>query len=233
MSLFKKLVAEAIGTFVLVFCACGVAAMTGGDLVATALAFGLVIVSMAYAIGRISGCHINPAVSFACALTKRMKWSEFVAYVLAQIVGGFIGGLAFFGIAKMSGMTLLGNACNVAINSTTAGLNAGNIFGSLLAECVLTAIFVYVILNVTDANNEGAGKKAGIIIGLTLTLVHLVGIRLTGTSVNPARSLATALADAIYNGKTEALAQVWMFFVGPLAGGALAALMFNLLHKEK
>ena len=232
MKLFKKLIAEAIGTFVLVFGACGVAALTGGELVSTALAFGLVIVAMAYSIGRISGCHINPAVSFACALTKRMKWSECGLYVVAQFIGGFLGALAIFGIAKMSGLALAGNACNYAINNA-GGLNAGNIIGSLLLELVLTAVFVYVILNVTDSKNEGVGKKAGLIIGLTLTLVHLIGIKLTGTSVNPARSFATALGDLIFNGKTEALQQVWMFLVAPLAGGALAALMFNLLHKEK
>ncbi len=231
MKIFKKLVAEAIGTFVLVFVACGVAALTGGELVATSLAFGLVIVAMAYSIGRISGCHINPAVSLGCLLTKRMSVKEFFLYVIAQIVGGFIGGVAIFGIAKMSGLTLAGDACNYVINSPD--FNAGNVIGSLLVEIILTCIFVYVILNVTDEKNAGAGKKAGLIIGLTLTLVHLVGIKLTGTSVNPARSLATALAAAIFNGTTDALAQIWVFIVGPLLGGALAALIYSLLHKEK
>lgn len=236
--LLKKSIAECLGTFVLVFFACGVAALTKGDLAPTALAFGLVIVAMAYSVGRISGCHINPAVSLAMLISKKMDVKEFCVYVCSQIVGGFLGALALFGFAKMAGIALdggavYGDACNLAINfDPEKGLNAGNIFASLLVEIVLTFIFVYVILNVTDEKNTGAGKKAGIIIGLTLTLVHLVGIGLTGTSVNPARSLATALGTAIFNGKVEALAQVWMFFVGPLAGGALAALAFKFLHKE-
>ena len=231
--LFKKVIAECLGTFVLVFVACGVAALTGGSLVATALAFGLVIVAMAYSIGRISGCHINPAVSLACLLTKRMSLKEFCFYVLAQILGGFLGGLAIFGFAKMANLTLLGDASNYVVNFANEGVTAGTIFSALLVEILLTCIFVYVILNVTDSKNEGVGKKAGLIIGLTLTLVHLVGINLTGTSVNPARSLATALNAAIFNGTTDALAQVWIFFVGPLLGAALAALIFTLLHKEK
>lgn len=232
-ALFKKAIAECLGTFTLVFFACGVAALTGGELVATALAFGLVIVAMAYSIGRISGCHINPAVSIAMLVAKKMSLVEFLVYVCAQIVGGFLGGLAIFGFAKMAGLPLLGNACNYVVNNAANGLTAGTIFSSLLVEIVLTFIFVYVILNVTDENNQGVGKKAGLIIGLTLTLVHLVGIRLTGTSVNPARSLATTLNDAIFNGQTEALAQVWIFLVAPLIGGVIAAIVFKLLHSEK
>lgn len=227
--LFKKAIAECLGTFVLVFFACGVAALTGGELVSTSLAFGLVIVAMAYSVGRISGCHINPAVSLGVFLSKKMTLKEFLVYVCSQIVGGFLGGLLFFGIAKMCNLTLLGDATNAVIAND---LNAGTIFGSLLVELVLTFVFVYVILNVTS-ENSGAGKKAGIIIGLTLTLVHLVGIPLTGTSVNPARSLAAALTQLIYKGDATALSQVWIFFVGPLAGGALAALVYHFLHKEE
>ncbi len=233
-SLLKKAIAEAIGTFVLVFIACGVAALTGGELVATALSFGLVIVAMAYSVGRISGCHINPAVSLGCLIAKRMTVKEFFVYVAAQVVGGVIGGIAIFGIAKMGGVNLLGNACNNALgySGSLSSITAGGYIGALLTEIILTCVFVYVILNVTS-ENSGAGKKAGIIIGLTLTLVHLLGICLTGTSVNPARSIGTAVADAIFNGKTDALAQVWIFIVAPLAGGALAALVFKLLHGEK
>lgn len=236
MSLIKKGIAEFIGTFVLVFFACGVAALTGGELVATALAFGLVIVAMAYSIGRISGCHINPAVSLGCLLAKRMTLVEFGVYVLAQILGGFVGGVLLFGIAKMGGVTLAGNACNNALGYIPAkgldSITAGGYVGALLTEIVLTFIFVYVILNVT-AENSGAGKKAGIIIGLTLTLVHLVGIGLTGTSVNPARSIATAFCDLIYNGETDALAQIWIFILAPLAGAAVAAVVYKLLHNDE
>ena len=232
MELFKKACAEFIGTFVLVFVACGVAAATGGELVSTSLAFGLVIVAMAYSIGRISGCHINPAVSLGCLLTKRMTLKEFCVYVGAQILGGIIAGITIFGIFAMADVELLGNACNYATGYAANGLTVGGVFSALLAEIILTAIFVYTILNVTDKNSEN-GKSAGFIIGLTLTLVHLIGINITGTSVNPARSIATAFADLIYNGNTAALAQVWIFIVAPLAGAALAVLIYKLLHKEK
>ena len=228
-NLCKKALAEFVGTFVLVFVACGVAALTNGSLVATSLAFGLTIVAMAYSVGRVSGCHINPAVSLGCLLTKRRPVKEFCVYVLAQILGGFAGGVLLFGICKMGGVILPGNACNGVVGGT---LNAGGIIGTLLTEIVLTCIFVYTILNVTD-EKAGTGKIAGIVIGLTLTLVHLVGIKLTGTSVNPARSIATAFADLIYNGSTAALAQVWMFIVAPLIGAAVAAILYKLLNTEK
>jgi len=231
--LLKKFAAEFIGTFVLVFFACGVAAITNGDLVPTALAFGLVIVAMAYSVGRISGCHINPAVSFGCLIAKRMNGIEFAVYVIAQLLGGLVGGVALFGIVKMSGMplvgdeALVGDACNYVLGTT-----AGGYIGSILVEVILTCVFVYVILNVTDEKSN-AGKKAGIIIGLTLTLVHLIGIKLTGTSVNPARSIATAVSAAIFNGELKALGQVWVFIVAPMLGGALAAVLYKALHGEE
>ena len=235
--LLKKALAEFIGTFVLVFVACGVAALTHGDVVPTALAFGLVIVGMAYSVGRVSGCHINPAVSLGCLLTKRMSLKEFGVYVAAQVLGGFVGAVLLFGIVAMAapkGMNtfdIVGNASNFAVFYSDK-LTAGNVIGALLTEIVLTCIFVYVILNVTD-EKSAAGKKAGLIIGLTLTLVHLVGIKLTGTSVNPARSLATAIGTAIYGGGVEALAQVWMFIVAPLIGAAVAAVLYKFLNAEK
>ncbi len=229
MALFKKACAEFIGTFVLVFVACGVAAYTGGSakLVATSLAFGLVIVAMAYSIGRVSGCHVNPAVSLGCLMDKRMSVKEFFVYIVAQILGGLLGAIAMFGVFHMAGITLAGNACNTATE-----LTAGGIISALLTEIILTGIFVYVILNVTD-EKSGNSKLAGIVIGLTLTLVHLIGINITGTSVNPARSIATAFGDLIFNGNTAALAQVWMFIVAPLVGAVVAALIYKGLNKEK
>ena len=232
MELFKKACAEFIGTFVLVFVACGVAAATKGDLITTSLAFGLVIVAMAYSIGRISGCHVNPAVSLGCLMTKRMSAKEFFVYLLAQILGGFVGAVALFGVFKMANVDLLGNACNYATGFAANGLTVGGVISALLTEIILTCIFVYTILNVTD-EKSGNGKIAGIVIGLTLTLVHLIGINITGTSVNPARSIATAFGDLIYNGSTEALAQVWMFIVAPLIGAVVAALIYKGLHSEK
>lgn len=232
--LFKKALAEVVGTFVLVFFACGVAALTCTDhagQVGTALAFGLVIVAMAYTVGRVSGCHINPAVSLGCLLTKRMTVKEFVVYVVAQLVGGFVGAVALFGILKWNGFTIDNSACNLPV-AFTGEFNAAGIVGALLVEMILTCIFVYVILNVTDGKSE-AGKKAGLIIGLTLTLVHLIGIPLTGTSVNPARSIATALGAAIFGNGAEALKAVWIFIVGPLLGAVLAALLYKGLNEEK
>ena len=158
-----------------------------------------------------------------------MSAKEFCFYVIAQIIGGLAGAVLFFGICKMGNVVLVGNACNGVVGGT---LDAGGIIGTLLTEIVLTCIFVYTILNVTD-DKAGTGKIAGIVIGLTLTLVHLVGIRLTGTSVNPARSIATAFADLIYNGSTEALAQVWMFIVAPLLGAVLAAVLYKSLNAAK
>lgn len=227
--MLKKLLAEAFGTFVLVFFACGVAAWSGGSLVATALAFGLVIVAMAYTIGRVSGCHVNPAVSLACLLDKRMSLKDFIGYVLAQLVGGFLGAMLLFGIAKMAGLNLLGNACNGLVGAEN---KFGNYLGAILIEIVLTCIFVYVILAVTDGKNEGVGKKAGLIIGLTLTLVHLLGIGFTGTSVNPARSFATAFGALIFNGDANPLKVLWIFIVSPLLGSVCAVLLYKLFHKE-
>ena len=229
MRTIKLMVAEGLGTFVLVFFACGVAAYTSNP-IALSLAFGLVIVAMAYSIGRISGCHINPAVSLGCLLSKRMSLADFCLYVLAQLIGGFLGALAIFGIAKMSGLYLVGNACNEMVGNQD---KIGNIIASFLVEIVLTFVFVYVVLNVTDPKNAGVGKKAGLLIGLTLTLVHLLGIGFTGTSVNPARSIATAFSALIYNNDSGPFKVLWIFIIAPLVGGALAALVFKLLHKEE
>ena len=232
--LFKKCLAEFIGTFVLVFFACGVAALTG-NLVATSLAFGLVIVAMAYSIGRISGCHINPAVSIAFLVEKKMTVKEFFAYVISQILGGFIGALVLFGILKLTAYTFTGMGANLgdASNYVPGDFKVGPIFAAILAEIVLTCVFVFVILHVTDEKSEKSnGLMAGIIIGLTLTLVHLVGIAITGTSVNPARSLATAITSAIFFSSTEALKQVFIFILAPLIGGCLAAVLHMFLTKD-
>ena len=227
---WKAYIAEAIGTFVLVFFACGVAAWTGGSIVSTALAFGLVIVAMAYSIGRVSGCHVNPAVSLACLLDKRMSVKDFIGYVVAQFIGGFLGALLLFAIAKMAGLNLAGNACNGLVGVEN---KFGNYLGAILMEVVLTCVFVYVILAVTDGKNEGVGKKAGLIIGLTLTLVHLLGIGFTGTSVNPARSFATAFGALIFNGDANPVKVLWVFIAAPLIGSVFAVVIYKLLHNEE
>ena len=235
-NLIKKAIAECLGTFVLVFFAVGTAIISGGDLVATALAFGLVIVAMAFSIGKISGCHINPAVSIACLITKRMSLKEFLVYVCAQIVGGLLGAVVLFAIiamsanadAEMTKAMFIDAGSNFTVGKE---LKFGPILGAFLFEVVLTFVFVYVILNVT-AKNSKVSKYAGLIIGFTLTLVHLIGIAFTGTSVNPARSIATAFADLFFSGNANALKHVWIFILAPLAGGALAALVYNLLNKK-
>ena len=231
-SLTKKVFAEFFGTFVLVFVACGVAGATGGSLVATSLAFGLTIVAMAYSVGRVSGCHINPAVSLGCLLTKRMSLGEFFAYVISQILGGSAGALLIFGIFKMADIKPCGNACNYAVGYAKNCLTTGGVVAALIIEAVLTCIFVYAILNVTDEKSE-TEKIAGVVIGFTLTVVHLLGINFTGTSVNPARSIATAFSALIYNGDAIPFKQVWMFIAAPLIGAAIAAGLYKALNTEK
>jgi len=216
----KKYISEAIGTMVLVFMGCGSAvflgAATPGGHLAVALAFGLSIVAMAYVIGSISGCHINPAVSLAALLDKRIRFSDFCGYVVSQIGGAIIGAGLLFLMVSFSGIDHTGNLGS----NLTAG--AGGIGGALLIEVILTFIFVLVILAVTD--DKSKGSVAGIVIGLSLTFVHIVGIPLTGTSVNPARSIAPALFSG-----GSALTDLWVFILAPLVGAALAVVVYRVV----
>ena len=239
MNLFKKCVAELIGTAVLCFAACGVAVVTSYSAyysvwwIATSLAFGLVIVAMAYSIGNISGCHINPAVSLAMLISGKMTLKEFLAYVGAQIVGAFIGS-ALLGLClhNLGGFTKLGgNTIQIALLVNNESLNAWSYIGAFIVELILTFVFVLTILGVTDSKFHD-GKLAGLVIGGSLTLVHLIGLGFTGTSVNPARSLAPAVLQAIA-GDTTSLSQVWIWILAPLAGGALAALVYKFIAKTK
>ena len=216
----KKFVAEFLGTFVLVFFACGTAAVLkcngaspDAAYALTALAFGLVIVAMAYSIGQVSGCHINPAVSLAMLMDGRMDAKEFIGYVVSQCLGAIVG-------AGCLSAVLGGNESGLGTN----GLYNGSIVASLIIEVILTFVFVLVILAVTS--KEDYRRMAGLVIGLTLVLVHILGIHFTGTSVNPARSIGPALFVG-----GDALANVWVFIVGPLAGGALAACCWKWLGK--
>lgn len=214
----KKYVAEFVGTCVLTSVACGVAAVTGGEIVATSLAFGLVIVAMAYSIGNVSGCHINPAVSLGQVVAGKMEVKECVKYVIAQVLGALAGSLilaAFLGSFKTLGANGFGEEAFAT--------NAAIAFG---VETLLTFIFVTAILGVTS--KEENGTIAGLVIGGTLTLVHLLGIGFTGTSVNPARSLAPALLQG-----GTALSQVWVFILAPLVGAALAGLFYKYVLKEE
>lgn len=229
----KKYIAEFIGTLVLVVMGCGTAmlvgcnAAAGGGYILTALAFGLVIVGMAYCVGNISGCHINPAVSLGVLISGGMSVKDFIAYVIAQCAGAFAGAgilYAIFDQGKVLDMT------GGFGSNGLAGVSDSAIAG-LLVEVVLTFIFVLTILGVTS-KKAGHGSFAGVVIGFTLTLVHILGIGLTGTSVNPARSFGPALM-AMIDGNNAPIGVLWVFIVGPFVGAALAALVYKFLEKEK
>lgn len=220
MNMLKKCLAEFIGTFVLVFFACGTAAVVGCSAVngtgylLTALAFGLVIVAMAYSIGNVSGCHINPAVSLAMLICGKLSVKDFAGYIVAQFAGAIAGAAAL--------MAFVGKDSGLGANA----LYKDDILLSLLIEVILTFVFVLAILGVTSKKENGG--VAGIVIGLSLTLVHILGISFTGTSVNPARSFGPALFVG-----GEALSNVWVFLLAPLVGGALAALVYKFLDGKK
>jgi aquaporin Z len=234
--MIRKFAVEFLGTAILVFFAVGVATLMFGfrfagaslaaGVVATALAFGLTLLSLVYLIGPVSGCHINPAVTIGALLTGRVSLAEAVGYWIAQFAGGIAGALVLWGTFATSPLysrTRTGLGTDGYGNQSFIHIGVG---GALIVEIILTAVFVFVVLRVTSATANAA--TAAIAIGLTLTVVHLVGIPITGTSVNPARSLG----PAIVVGGT-ALAQVWLFIVAPLAGGVLAAGLHRLLYREE
>ena len=223
----KKYIAEFIGTMVLVTMGCGTAMLVGCDAASgcgyllTALAFGLSIVAMAYSIGNISGCHINPAVSLGVYIRGGISGRDFLGYVIAQILGGLFGIFSLGGVIDQTG----GMGAN-----GLAGVN-GSMVAGLLVEIVLTFIFVLTILGVTSPKFRH-GSFAGLVIGLTLTFVHILGIGLTGTSVNPARSFGPAIT-AIFTGNLAPIISLWVFIVGPLVGAFLAAIVYGLLESEE
>ena len=240
MPLSRKLGAELLGTAILVFFACGVATLSFGKgfafsgllgpssmgIVATALAFGLGLMGLIYAIGSISGCHVNPAVTIGALVAGRITLVEAVGYWVAQFVGGLLGALAlwsvFSGSPKYS-RTITGLGADGYGSASMVKIDVGHAF---LVEVILTAVFIFVILSVTS--KLGNAVTAGVAIGLTLTFVHLIGIPLTGTSVNPARSFGPAL---VVGG--TALHQLWLFIVAPLVGGVVgAAVHVGLFGRE-
>ena len=229
----KKYIAEFIGTAVLVIVGCGTAmlvgcdAVNGGGYILTALAFGLAIVAMAYSVGNISGCHINPAVSLAVLIAGGMDKKDFVPYVIAQILGAFLGTGILALIFKTGSITDMTGGYGA---NGLAGVGGSAISG-LIVEIVLTFIFVMAILGVTSKRAKH-GSFGGLVIALTLTLVHILGIGLTGTSVNPARSIAPAVVAAI-SGNGDPVAALWVFIVGPLVGAALAAVVYKGLEGAK
>ncbi len=218
MENIRKYLAEFIGTCVLVLVACGTAGQictpenAAAGLVGTALAFGLVIVAMAYSIGNVSGCHINPAVSIAMLINGKISVKDFCGYIVAQFLGAIAGAGLLYAIVGDVGKL----GCNSLYNGD-AGV-------SFLVEVLLTFVFVIAILGVTSKESNGA--VAGLVIGGALVLVHLLGISFTGTSVNPARSFGPALIAGKLDG-------IWVFLLAPLAGGALAAVVYKFLAPEK
>ncbi len=223
-TLTRKYISEIAGTFILVFFGCGTAMATSANTVATSLAFGLSIIISAYSVGQASGCHLNPAVSFAMLIDGKMKMKEFTGYVISQIIGSFIATFILAVIIKCGGFSNLFGSKKNDIGDYSFGANGfGNLnfFGALVVEIVLTFIFITVILCVTKSRDSGVRKHAPLFIGTALTFVHLIGINLTGTSVNPARSIAPALF-AISNTDGSSIAQLWVFIVAPMVGSFLA-----------
>lgn len=245
MKLFKKAIAELIGTFVLVAIGCGTvcalnAWSTNGvmDLAAKdaviALAFGLSLVAMSYSVGNVSGCHVNPAVSFGVLIynsllpkeKRSFSFVDFIVYIISQVIGAFAACYIIF--------MIFGANCGFGANQASEILTKTSIYYETTAlgiETMLTAIFVFTILGVTS--NIKYEKCAGLIIGLTLTLVHIIGIPLTGTSVNPARSIAPAVFVYLYSGNSTPLNQLWIFICGPLLGALIAALLYWFLTYEE
>jgi len=229
----KKCIAEFIGTMTLVLIGCGTAMLVGCDAVngsgylLTAFAFGLTIVGMAYCVGNISGCHINPAVSLGVLISGGMTVSEFIGYVISQCLG------AIAGSGLLKAIFSLGNVTDKTGGLGTNGLTGvnGSAAAGLLVEVLLTFVFVLTILGVTS-KKANHGSFGGVVIGFTLVLVHILGIGLTGTSVNPARSFGPALI-ASFCGNFTPISQLWVFIVGPFVGAALAAVVYKFLESEK
>jgi len=230
VSMSKKLAAEFIGTFWLVLGGCGSAVLAaafpehGIHFLGVSLAFGLTVLTMAYAIGHISGCHLNPAVSVGLAVGGRFPMSELVPYVIAQVLGATVAAFLLYFIASgQAGFTLAANS--LAVNGF-GELSPGkySMAAGFVTEVVMTAVFLFVIMGSTD--KRGIGSHAGLAIGLCLTLIHLISIPVTNTSVNPARSTGPALA-LLVGGQGQALGQLWLFWVAPIIGAVVGALAYK------
>ena len=222
----KKYLAEMIGTFVLTFLGCGAAVALGcgsdtASIVGTAFAFGLSVVAMAYTIGGISGCHINPAITLGVFLSGKISAKDCGMYMVFQVIG------AILAAAVLAGIVSSGDPSPIITTATGANACSYGVTNGLIVEIVLTALFVLVVLGATSKTNGATNNFAGLAIGLTLILIHLVGIHFTGTSVNPARSIGPALFQG-----GEALSQLWVFIVGPFIGGAIAALLWKVIETD-
>ena len=223
----KAAIAELIGTFVLVFFGVGTAVFTGGDLVATALAFGLTVMVMSVTVGKVSGCHLNTAISLAMFLDKQIDAKKFAFYVVFQIIGAVIAGALI--VCLTMGMT---DFSFETVRNMDLGANfvhgTGKAWVGILAEVILTFFFILVVFGATDKSHQGVFTEfGGFFIGLALAMVHMVGIGITGTSVNPARSIGMAIFSADY------LGDVWIFIVAPLIGGVLAWLVYSFILRDE
>ena len=228
-SIHKKMIAECIGTFTLVMGGCGTALFGNVGFLGVAIAFGLTVVAMAYGIGHISGAHLNPAVSFGCFVNGRMTGKEMGSYWIAQIIGASFAACILWMLVKCTGGTpgtFAANGYGSEFFKGAAGYANCDAVGAFLVEMVLTFIFLMVILGSTDS--KGAGLHAGLAIGLTLVLIHLISIPLTNTSVNPARSFSQCL----FSENALAWQQLWLFFVAPLCGAGLAGLCYKMYQKD-
>lgn len=222
---WKKYAAELIGTFVLVLFGCGSAATAGGELgtLGVALAFGLAFVAMAYVIGAISGCHINPAVSLAMLVVGKLSAKDFIGYVIAQAAGAVAGAGLLYAIIDSAGKTVT----TLGENGYGSGFALGiSEWMAIVVEVVLTFVLVYVVM--ASTGSAGVGSLSGVVIGLTLALVHIFGIGLTGTSVNPARSFGPAIIQG-----GDALSHLWVFIVAPAVGAVIAAFGYKWLNNGK
>jgi aquaporin Z len=242
MPLMTRALAELIGTFWLVLGGCGAAVYAAGvpevgiGYLGVAFAFGLTVLTMAYAIGHLSGCHLNPAVSLGLAVGGRFSFADLPVYIIAQVLGAIAAAFLLWFIAADMGLYKEGQATfSLAANSLAVNgygelspQGYGMVSG-LVTEIVMTAMFLFIILGVTD--KRGTAVAGGLAIGLALTLIHLISIPVTNTSVNPARSTGPALA-LLSGGQGLATAQLWLFWVGPMVGATLAGLVYRLFETK-
>jgi aquaporin Z len=244
MNIGKRCAAEALGTFWLVFGGCGSAVLAakfvamenatplnlGIGFVGVALAFGLTVLTMAYAIGHISGCHLNPAVSVGLMIAKRFPSKDLVPYIIAQVIGGTLGAFVLYFIASGNpDFSLAGRFATNGYDEFSPGKY--NMVSAFLAEVVLTFFFLMIILGATD--KRAPAGFAPIAIGLGLTLIHLIGIPVTNLSVNPARSTGPALVLGIFGGDMSAVGQVWLFWAAPILGAFLAGVAYPQIADDK
>jgi aquaporin Z len=241
--MMKRSIAEFIGTFWLVLGGCGAAAFAAGvptvgiGYLGVAFAFGLTVLTMAYAIGRISGCHLNPAVSVGLAVGGRFSWADLPMYVIAQTLGAIAAALLILYVASDMGLYKEGQATFELTASSLAVNGYGELspqgygmIAGLVTEIVMTFMFLFIILGAT--HKQAHAVAGGLAIGFALTLIHLISIPITNTSVNPARSTGPALVLAL-NGEGKALAQLWLFWVAPIAGAVLAGVVYRMFEDEE